>query len=504
MSGRLATGILGLVTGLFLSFPGAAHAAEAGLSGPATAAWQPPERPPAPPPGEEGAPPAGEDPPTEEPGPEQTPVEGLPTDETPGEEGAQPESDAPGGEGEESGSDGEEPGEEGEDPETPGPELTTAPVGILPGRRVAAPAPVPGGQVIGMVLEDEGFLVQMAGGEVIAYERDGEATRWGLPGAEARFVGEDGGTVVVLSSGGEVTLRRGRDGARVGGFTTGRPPDHGRPPGPGAATAFRDGSVEEGKRGPGAAPATLAAGVLYWVSAGSLYGYRLSDGNPILEVALPAGQPSRVVAVPANTTESGESLPAFIVVSLGRGGIAAVSSAAGTTAGAVLWQAEGAGPVTGPALALPDAGLVIFGDEGGDLTAVSLQTGQERWRWSLAEGFRHPPLLSRGRLYAATLANSLYCFDARRGGERWRAALPGRPAAPPLRIAGAIVVVTQDGLLVELNAETGMRIGRPRDLDAEVWGVVRRRGDAAREDGWRDRRLFLGLRDGRLMVLGPR
>ena len=73
-----------------------------------------------------------------------------------------------------------------------------------------------------------------------------------------------------------------------------------------------------------------------------------------------------------------------------------------------------------------------------------------------------------------------------------------------MRIAGAILVVTRDGLLVEVNAETGARIGRARDLDAEVLGVVRRSGDGAREDGWRDRRLFLGLRDGRLAVLGPR
>ena len=223
----------------------------------------------------------------------------------------------------------------------------------------------------------------------------------------------------------------------------------------------------------------------------------------MLETALPKGEATHVVVV-APPIDSAADAPPLLLVSLGSGGVAAVASAPGTTSGTVRWQAAGAGPVTGPALAFPAERLAFFGDESGDLAAVDLESGRERWRWTLAEGFHHPPLLSRGRLYAATKANSLYCFDAKRGGERWRAALPGRPAAAPLRIAGAILVVTRDGLLVEVNAETGARIGRARDLGAEVLGVVRRLGDGASEDGWRDRRLFLGLRDGRLAVFAPR
>ena len=441
--------------------------------------WQPPERPPAQPPGEE-----------EEAEAPQPPVEGPPPTEetTSGETPAEEDAAGEATEGEGDGTEGEESEDEGEESGSRAPEVATAPVGILPGRMLASPAPVPGASIVGMVFQDDGFLLHMTGGEVIAYERDGEATRWGLPGAGAVFVGEDSGTVVVLNERGEVTLRQVVDGVRVGGFSTGLSPDPALVTGAG--------------RGPG--PATLAAGVLYWVSAGTLYGYRIPAGNPVLEVVLPAGEPASVVAVPPNAAESGGVVPPLLVVSLGSGGVAAVSSSTGTTAGAVRWHAEGAGPVNGPVLALPDERIAIFGDAGGDLTAVDLETGRQRWRWKLAEGFHHPPLLSRGRLYAATKANSLYCFDAKRGGERWRAALPGRPAAPPLRIAGAILVVTQDGLLVELNAETGARIGRSHDLGAEVVGVVRRRGDAAREDGWRDRRLFLGLRDGRLAVFGPR
>ena len=434
---------------------------------------QPPEQPPEEPPGE-----------AEE---SETPVEeAIPAGEAPTEEIPAGDAAPEAGEGDPGPAEGEEPGNEAEEPARRAPEVVTAPVGILPGRLVAAPAPVSGGSIIGMVLAAEGFLLHTAGGDVVAYDPDGQRTRWGVPGAGAAFVAEDSGTVVLLGDSGDVVLRQLADGAPIGGFSTGFAPDRGL-----AASVHRP------------APAALAAGVLYWVSSGTLRGYRIPGGSLVLETALPEGEAASLVAVPDPVDSSG-SVPPLLLVSLGSGGVAAVAPSPGTTSGTVRWAAAGAGPVTGPVLPFPAERLAFFGDEGGDLTAVDLESGQERWRWELAEGFHHQPLLSRGRLFAATKANSLYCFDAKRGGQRWRAALPGRPAAAPLRIAGAILVVTRDGLLVEVNAETGARIGRPRDLDAEVLGVVRRLGDGAREDGWRDRRLFLGLRDGRLAVFGPR
>ena len=460
--------------------PGAALSRErsSGVRSACTDSRQPPERPPEQPPGE----PPGE---AEEPDAPETPAGEAPAgdpaaSETPADDTA--------GEAAEGDTGETETGEpEDEEPARRAPEVVTAPVGILPGRLVAAPAPVPGGSIVGMVLGDDGFLLQTAGGAVVAYEADGERTRWGLPGAGAVFVAEDSRTVVLLGDNGDVVLRQRADGVRMGGFSTGFAPDQG----------ILAGSVRR------PAPAALAAGVLYWVSSGTLRGYGIPAGTLVSETTLPEGEATSVVVVPAPVDSAGDG-PPLLLVSLGSGGVAAVASSPGTTSGTVRWQAAGAGPVTGAVLPFVEEGLAFFGDEGGDLTAVDLESGRERWRWNLAEGFHHPPLLSRGRLYAATQANSLYCFDAKRGGERWRAALPGRPAAAPLRIAGAIVVVTRDGQLVEVNAETGARIGRARDLDAEVLGVVHRVGDGAREDGWRDRRLFLGLRDGRLAVFGPR
>ncbi len=484
-AGRLPGLALGLLYGLLLLIPGVTRAE----APPPPERWaalsrsQPPEQPPGQPPEQPPEPPA--QPPEGEEDVEEAPAADEEASAT-GEEVPAEASDEEGAGETEAGGEGAE-GEDAEDeaeaPARRAPGIAAAPAGILPGRMLSAPAPVPGSVISAMVFGDDGFLVQTAGGAVIAYEPDAEKTRWGLPGAGAAFVGiaEDAETVALLDRHGEVTLRRVLDGVRVGGFATGLPPDG-----------------DLGGAGGGPVPAALAGTTLYWVSGGTLRGYRIPAGDPVLEVPLPAGEPSRVV-VAAGAAESAADASSVLLVSLGSGGAVAVSPS-----GAIRWQVEGAGPVTGPGLVSADDRLAIVGDEGGDLTAVDLETGRQRWRWRLAEGFHHPPLLSRGRLYAATKANSLYCFDARRGGERWRAALPGRPAASPLRMAGAILVVTQDGLLVEVNGETGQRIGRPRDLESEVLGVVRRLGDGAREDGWRDRRLFLGLRDGRLAVFGPR
>lgn len=439
-----------------------------------------------------GQPPEGAPPPSEQPPAEENEQAGDPrSSEDPSPEEAPPSDDEataePPGEGEE--------GSEDPAPDLPGsnrrPDVAAAPVGILPGRLVATPAPVPGAPVVGMVLGPDGFFLHTSGGEVIAYDREGQAPRWGLPGGRAVFLAISAGKLIVLDERGDVALRSVPDGEWVGGFSTGLEP----------AVGLEAGVV------PRPAPATLASGVLYWMARESLYGYEVSTGRRVLEVELPEGEAASVISAAAPTEDGNGGAggaPPLLLASLGHGGVAAVSAAPGQVQGVVRWRATDTGRVTGPVLPLAQEELAVFGDERGDLHAVDLETGKRRWRWRLSEGFHHPPLASRGRLYAATKANSLYCFDAKRGGERWRAALPGRPAAPPVRMAGAVLVVTQDGLLVEFNAETGARIGAPYALEAEVLGVVRRQGDGARADGWRDRRLFLGLRDGRLAVFGPR
>ncbi len=446
---------------------------------------QPPERPPGEQPpteGEEQPPIEGEGPPPTE-GGEPLPPEG---EEQPPTESGEPPATEGGGEGE------EDSGDPGEAERGSTPDLTSAPRGILPGRWVASPAPSPGSPVVGLVFGAAGFAAHTGDGTLVAYTADAERARWGLSRGSAAFLGEHGGHLVILDPRGEVTLRGLTDGMPKGRF----------PARPAAGSA--------GKAGPALpipVPAAVSGGALYWVAGGSFQGIDLASGARIPEYALPGGESAAMVPVPlplsVGAGGGGRGVPRLLV-SLGDAGVASIVPLPGKAANPLRWHFSDTGRVSGPILALPKTRLAIFGDAGGDLHALDLETGRRRWRWRLAEGFHHPPLASRSRLYAATEANTLYCHDEKGGGERWRAALPGRPAAPPIRVAGALLVVTRDGILVEIDANTGARIGLPHELEAEVTGVVRRRADEPGEAGWMARRLYLGLRDGRLAILGPR
>ena len=412
------------------------------------------------------------------------------------------------GEGEEApeGDDSVEGADEAEEdagPRLPG--LATAPTGILPGVRQAAPNPDPGNPVVDLLLEEDGFVALTAGGRVVAFGPEGGRPLWGVMDGRAAAIGRVEGGVAVLDRDGGVTVRRLADGRPL---STSAGPDseagESADPLPNPILDRPTGWFGDGR--------------LLHASGGRLFGRDLPGGVPAFEVLFEeAGDlgregeggerpPARIIAVSFEETAAqrprGVSGGRFgrAAVSLGDGGLALLDAASGR----IRWRRDGMGRITHPALLVPERDLLVAGSAEGELHALRLSDGRTRWRRRLYEGFRHPPLASRGRLYAVSEANSVYCFDLGRGGERWRAALPGRPAGAPLRLAGALVVAVRDGLIVELQPEVGSRIGRERRLDAEIAGVVRARGDGPGENGWRRRRLYLGLRDGRLAVLGPR
>ena len=444
------------------------------------------------------------------PGGEQPPVEALREGEAETQEEAEGESGAEeaegGGEGGDAGEDAGESEEEADEEES-GPRLAalaTAPTGILPGVEQAAPNPDPGNPVVDLLLEEDGFVALTAGGRVVAFGPEGGRPLWGVMDGRAAAIGRIEGTVAVLDRDGGVTVRRLADGRPL---------------------STPAGADSGAGRGDDALPTSIldrptgwfGRGRLLHASEGRLFGRDLPGGAPVFEVLFEdsgGGEeegdeerlPARVLG--ASFEEPGAERPrgasggrfGRAAVSLGDGGLALLD----TGNGEIRWRREEIGRITHPALLVPERDLLVVGSAEGELHALRLSDGRTRWRRRLYEGFRHPPLASRGRLYAVSEANSVYCFDLGRGGERWRAALPGRPAGAPLRLAGALVVAVRDGSVVELQPEIGSRIGRERRLDAEIAGVVRARGDGPGENGWRRRRLYLGLRDGRLAVLGPR
>ena len=149
--------------------------------------------------------------------------------------------------------------------------------------------PFPEGRSSGWSWETTDSSSRRPAAPSVAYEADGERTRWGLPGAGAVFVAEDSRTVVLLGDNGDVVLRQRADGVRMGGFSTGFAPDQG----------ILAGSVRR------PAPAALAAGVLYWVSSGTLRGYGIPAGTLVSETTLPEGEATSVVVVPAPVDSAG-------------------------------------------------------------------------------------------------------------------------------------------------------------------------------------------------------
>ena len=457
------------------------------------------------------APPSEEEPPAEAQQEGEGEVESQ--EEAEGESGAEgTEGEGEGAAGGEGGDTGEEPGEGDEeaDEEESGPRLAalaTAPTGILPGVEQAAPNPDPGNPVVDLLLEEDGFVALTAGGRVVAFGPEGGRPLWGVMDGRAAAIGRIEGAVAVLDRDGGVTVRRLADGRPL---STLAGPD----PEAGKSDEALPTSILDRPTG------WFGRGRLLHASGGRLFGRDLPGGAPVFEVLFEdagggegageeeeGGRPlARVLAVSFEeiTAEGPQSASGRrsgrAAVSLGDGGLALLDAGSG----AIRWRREEIGRITHPALLVPERDLLIAGSAEGELHALRLSDGRTRWRHRLYEGFRHPPFASRGRLYAVSEANSVYCFDLGRGGERWRAALPGRPAGAPLRLAGALVVAVRDGLIVELQPEIGSRIGRERRLEAEIVGVVRARGDGPGENGWRRRRLYLGLRDGRLAVLGPR
>lgn len=490
-----------------------------------------------------GAGEVGQPPPGEEGGEAETaPEEGEPAPESgegagSGEGGEEPVGEA-GAEGE-----GTEEGEE-EEEEDLGPRvagLAGAPPGILPGEEMASPAPDPGSPVVGLVLEEEGFIALTASGRVVAYGPDGGRPRWGVMERRTAALGRWPEGIPLLDRDGRVEVRAPADGAPDARFATGvrlggdpPPSPEARIPADAVPNPLRNPSPEAvpdpgpfAAAGGGSRPARAAAGVaafgpqgVFFAVEGRIHGFS-GLGDRLFETRLaPAGAGSGDSAGDGDAGDGdaggvdavGSAVRALALagdpgrpsrlaaVSLGPGGLALLDAGSG----AVRWRRDDLGDITAAALILEEESLVVVGSLEGDLQVLRLEDGSTRWRRRLFEGFLHPPLASRGRLYAATDANSLYGYDLARGGERWRAALPGRPAASPLRVAGALLVAIRDGLLVEVNPETGLLMGRVRDPGAEISGVVRSRRDGSGETGWRRRRVYLGLRDGRLLVLRPR
>ncbi len=409
----------------------------------------------------------GQPPPEEQPSTEQTPTEQTPTEQTPtGEEvAAQPE-------------DGET-----EDGEARIAAPLPAPIGILPVSEFAEPTVAFRDPVVQALVNTDGLVLRTRSGRVSAYADQGATSLWGIGNEVAtRFLGwegEDRTRLFLLDETGRLSSR-----------------------------SFLDG-VETGERHLASASSFHAVGrtpeLLLTAGPGTLAGYRITTGEPVFQVSLPGERIGTLVVAPREEEAEGS----LVAVTMGQEGI--LLGVAGSAGFREIWRESGVGEIGASVLFVPEREVLFVGSLEGRLSALHLSDGKIAWSWLLSEAFRHPPHAGERFLFAATEANTLYAFELRGGSERWRAALPGRPAGPPLGIGDRVLVTTRDGLVLEFDPRTGLAGGGGQDMEAEIVGIARGAGEESGEESgeapgmgdWKRRRLYLGLRDGRLAVLGP-
>lgn len=141
--------------------------------------------------------------------------------------------------------------------------------------------------------------------------------------------------------------------------------------------------------------------------------------------------------------------------------------------GASLWRAEVApegedSRVTGGGIAASRA--TLFAATGfGEVVALDVASGGQRWRYDLGEPARSAPTVEGGLLYVVTKGNVLHVINRSDGTEAWT--YPGIPegagvvaSASPAVSRGIVVVPYSSGELIAFDA----RSGKPKWSDVVV------------------------------------
>ena len=146
--------------------------------------------------------------------------------------------------------------------------------------------------------------------------------------------------------------------------------------------------------------------------------------------------------------------------------------------GSVVWELDAGGKI-GP-LAI-DGDTVYAGSSMGQLHAVAIATGKERWRYKAEEDLTTRPAVRDGALFVASLEDTLYCLDAATGAWRWHhrreskgAGFTVFGAASAVLGPDAVYGAYSDGFVAALDPATGAvrwerRVsppGDPADVDA--------------------------------------
>ena len=135
--------------------------------------------------------------------------------------------------------------------------------------------------------------------------------------------------------------------------------------------------------------------------------------------------------------------------------------------GTISWKHQGiqevAGVLSAPMVAVRD-GLVIVPYSSGELYALDVRTGDERWRDMMVVGrptagrsrltdLVASPIISAGRVYLGTQSGLLSVMDMRNGARVWEEEVPG--VQHMWLASGYLYVTTTDRRLLSVYAEDG-------------------------------------------------
>lgn len=143
-------------------------------------------------------------------------------------------------------------------------------------------------------------------------------------------------------------------------------------------------------------------------------------------------------------------------------------------------------------------GTVYFGDSGGRLFAVDVETKAPKpgWSFQAKSAIWAAPLVVDGRLYVASMDHYVYCLDAESGAEIWKTEVGASIAAQPTLDAGrgVLYVGAYDGRVHVLDAGSGELVdGLDFQAGNWLWSEVVVTGD----------RLYVSALDGKLYALDP-
>src|SRR5262249_26147686 len=83
-------------------------------------------------------------------------------------------------------------------------------------------------------------------------------------------------------------------------------------------------------------------------------------------------------------------------------------------------------------------GIAYFGSTDGNLYAVDLQSGAEKWKFKTKARITSSPAIDSGMVYFGSYDGNFYAVDATTGKEKWKFATPGERRFIAKHIHGAM------------------------------------------------------------------